>query len=291
MRVGAAMLRRRVGRDKDGGGMRQIDLDGLRLFALTDCAPAPAECAYSFPDAALADRPEVAARWFGEGCFRTRFGPFLLRGGGGDVLVDCGLGPGDVGYFPNLRGDLPAALAAAGSSLAAIADVVFTHLHVDHVGWAPHLPHARFHVAAAEWAHWSGLGAAGLPHHTEAVARCVAPLAAAGRLATLASDAEPVPGLRLLAATGHTPGHHAVLVGGRVLIAGDAWHNPAQIAVPAWCHRADMDKPEAMATRTRLAAMARDRGWIVAAGHFTDENAFGRIAAGPQGLAFAPLSA
>jgi glyoxylase-like metal-dependent hydrolase (beta-lactamase superfamily II) len=269
--------------------MQHIDLEDMRVFALTDCEPAPAPCAHSFPDAVLADQPQVVARWLADGMFRTRFGPFLLRGRDGDVLVDCGVGPGDVAYFPGMRGNLPQALALAGSSLAQVTEVVFTHLHVDHVGWAGFLPNARFHVAEQEWAHWSGLGEkAGLPHHTQAVARCIMPLAAAGRLHAVRTEGQILPGIALHAATGHTPGHHVVLVRDRLLIAGDTWHNPAQVEVPGWCHRADMDKPVAVATRMRLAEAAHRNAWLVAAGHFTRENAFGRIEAREGGHAFVP---
>jgi glyoxylase-like metal-dependent hydrolase (beta-lactamase superfamily II) len=286
------MLRHRIASGKNGDPMRQVDLDGTTVFALTDCAPAPAACTYSFPDAVLADHPDAATRWFPQDQFNTRFGPFLLRTDAGDVLVDSGMGPGPSSYFPGLHGALPASLAAAGSALERITAVVFTHLHVDHVGWAPFLPNARFFVAEREWSHWSLLGAlAGLPHHVAAFETCIAPLHAAGRLRVAAEGEEILPGVALLAAPGHTPGHHCVLVQRQLLIAGDIWHNPAQIAVPAWCHRADMDKPEAVRTRTRIADAAHHHGWLVAAGHFTEPNAFGRIVATPEGRAFEPLSA
>jgi glyoxylase-like metal-dependent hydrolase (beta-lactamase superfamily II) len=116
----------------------------------------------------------------------------------------------------------------------------------------------------------------------------VAPLAEAGRLRAVPSGAEIAPGIVLRGAGGHTPGHHAVLVRDRLLIPGDAWHNPAQVEVAAWCHRADHDKQAAVAARTRLAAEARDRGWLVAAGHFTEENAFGRIIGEGGALSFQP---
>lgn len=253
--------------------MRKIDAGDWQVVALTDCAPAPALCGYSFPEARLAEHP-AAARWFPEGRFLTRFGPFLLRGKAGDVLVDCGMGP-TCGYFPGLAGRLPAALAAVGSSLEAIKTVLFTHLHVDHVGWAPFLPNARFFVGADEWAYWPAFRA----HHVAAVAECVVPLRERLRV----GEALPA-GLAWLPAPGHTPGHQAVLVGGRVLIAGDTWHNPAQIEVPAWCHRADGDPALAVATRTRIAERARREAWIIGAGHF--EQAFGRI--GSDGR-FTPL--
>jgi glyoxylase-like metal-dependent hydrolase (beta-lactamase superfamily II) len=280
------MLRQRRGRGKQGGGMRHIDLDGIGVFALTDCVPAPAPCAYSFPDAGARELPE---RWFAGAQFHTRFGPFLLRMGDADILVDCGVGPGPIAYFPGLDGALPAALAAVGSSLARIGTVIFTHLHLDHVGWAPFLPNARFFVPAREWAHWSTVSPPpGLPHHVDAVARCVAPLAESGTLLRVEASGACVPGVELLAAPGHTPGHHAVLVRSRLLIAGDTWHNPAQIAFPSLCHRADMDKPAAIVSRTRLAQAAYDNGWMVAAGHFTEENVFGHIGKSGERLSFMP---
>jgi glyoxylase-like metal-dependent hydrolase (beta-lactamase superfamily II) len=269
--------------------MQRHDLGDWQVFALTDCAPAAAASAYSFPDANLATHPDAAARWLPDNSFHTRFGVFLLRGVAGDVLVDCGVGPGPHAYFPGLRGGLPAALAAAGSALDLVSTVIFTHLHLDHVGWAGHLPNAKFRVSAAEWAHWSDRGTdAGLPHHVAAFAACVAPLAEAGRLAQVGAISDEItPGISLLPAPGHTPGHHAVLVSERLLIAGDTWHNPAQIEVAAWSHRADHDKEAAAATRARLAAQAERDNWLIAAGHFQADVCLGTIAAGR----FRPLTA
>jgi glyoxylase-like metal-dependent hydrolase (beta-lactamase superfamily II) len=284
------MLRQRASCGKEAD-MQWLDLDGIRIAALTDATPTSASCQHSFPDADLSGRPDLSTRWLEGGVFRTRFGMFLLRRSEGDILVDCGMGPGPVAYFPGLHGDLPDQLARAGSAPDRIATAIFTHLHLDHVGWAPHLPNAGFVVAEAEWAHWSRGEKAGLPHHVEAVASCVSPLAQAGRLRLATSDTEIAPGIVLLAAKGHTPGHHAVLIQDRLLIAGDLWHNPAQIAEPQWCHRADQDKPAAIASRIRLAEAAHRNGWLVAAGHFTEDAVFGHIAATGNGLAWAPLSA
>ena len=270
--------------------MRHVDIDGAWVFALRDCAPVPAACAWSFPDAVLAAHPETARRWFEGEMFHTRFGPFLVRPENGDVLIDCGIGPGPSDYFAGLRGQLPASLAIAGSALERITAVLFTHLHVDHVGWAPLLPNARFFVCEAEWAHWSQGAAAGLPHHVEAITRCIAPLVEAGRFEFMQAGDEILPGVKLLPAFGHTPGHCAILVHERLLIAGDTWHNPAQIEVPDWCHRADMDKAAAIATRLRIAEDALGANWIVAAGHFTEPNVFGRIVARADGYAFTPVT-
>jgi glyoxylase-like metal-dependent hydrolase (beta-lactamase superfamily II) len=276
---------------KEAGMTDALRIGPWQVHLLTDCAPAFASSDYAFPNASIAGHP--AARWLPNGNFETRFGVVLLRGPAGDMLVDCGVGPGTSTYFPNLVGRLPEALAAYGASLESITEVIFTHLHVDHVGWAPLLPNAAFLVAEAEWAHWSRPDA-GLPHHMDAIARCIAPLAEAGRLRVVADDsngrAAVAPGLALLAAPGHTPGHHAVLLDDALLIAGDLWHNPAQIEVPAWCHRADRDPAQSTATRSAMAARAAAAGWLVAAGHFTRPNALGRIRSTAEGLEFVPTA-
>jgi glyoxylase-like metal-dependent hydrolase (beta-lactamase superfamily II) len=287
--------------------MRRLDLEsGATLFALTDTAPAPAASSYAFPDADLAARPDLTARWFPDGEFRTRFGVFALRCPDGRiVLVDAGLGPGPNPYFNGLGGRLPEEMAEAGLDPSEVALAIFSHFHLDHVGWAldrvdaPRFGHARYLAPAAEIAHWRAHGEeAALPHHVAAFRQSIAPLLASGRLEA-ADPGAPIftsggVTVSLLPAPGHTAGHHAIWIEGAgrpVLIAGDSWHNPAQIAEPDWCHRADRDKDLARASRRALAERAVETDALVAAGHFVEDQAFGRIVQdGPAGdLAYRPL--
>lgn len=244
------------------------------MTALTDGVPPAAPVAYSFPTAPVESRPDLAARWLPDGEFRTRFGCWLLQKAGRNVLVDAGIGPGPVAYFPGLAGRLEAALREVSVGLADIELVVFTHLHIDHIGWVPHLPNAAFAVAQPEWEHWTRLGdAAGKPHHVEAFRATLLPLAE--RVRQVAPGNEAAEAVVLLPTPGHTPGHCCVLVGELLLIAGDAWHNPVQIAKPGWCHRADHDPAQATATRRVLARRVLAQDWVVGAGHF--EVPFGRM--------------
>src|SRR5215510_3075097 len=65
------------------------------------------------------------------------FRVFLARLDDANVLVDLGVGPPGAGTFlPERQGRLPEELARHGLAPADIDLVVFTHLHVDHVGWA-----------------------------------------------------------------------------------------------------------------------------------------------------------
>src|SRR5690606_2093145 len=91
------------------------------------------------PDEAL---PGVGAAWWerhrglldDRGLLPVVSGGFLLRGRGRTVLVDLGYGPGALGDTPT--GRMPGSLRALGVEPPHVTDVLFTHLHRDHVGWA-----------------------------------------------------------------------------------------------------------------------------------------------------------
>lgn len=285
--------------------MRWIEVSGGALFTLTDAVPAPAAWSYAFPAAHPADRPDVAARWLPDAMFRTRFAVTALQHEGRIVLVDAGLGSEPSPYFDGLSGRLPEEMRAARLDPAAVECVLFTHFHLDHIGWAadargdPCFPNARYRAPATELAHWRENSAdAALPHHVEAFGRRIAPLLRAGRLEAATEDG-PAAALGPLevfyrAAPGHTAGHHVVVITGArdtILIAGDAWHSPAQIAVPDWCHRADRDPAAACQSRTALMRWACDEGTIVMAGHFPEDISIGQIRReGADQFAFVPTA-
>jgi glyoxylase-like metal-dependent hydrolase (beta-lactamase superfamily II) len=83
-------------------------------------------------------------------------------------------------------------------------DVVFTHLHFDHVEWATQqgdvvFPHATYRVHAADWQHFRAD-----PNAAPGAVRKLSPLES--RLETFDSDVELAPGLIARPAPGHTPG-------------------------------------------------------------------------------------
>lgn len=281
--------------------MRQLDLGEAALFALTDAAPAPADWRYAFAGHAAEFDATARRRWAADGLFHTRFCVHALLQKGEVTLVDAGLGPGPSRYFDGLQGRLDAELAAAGLDRAMVTRVMFTHFHLDHVGWASAdgracFANARYFAPQAELDHWRERGdAAALPHHVAAYSAAIAPLLAQGLLTGL-RPGEAAPGgggLSYKAAPGHTPGHSAVVTetdGRPLVIAGDTWHSPAQIERPDWGHRADGDPAAAILSRTELARWAHATGALVAAGHFPEPQGFGRIEAAPDGgLRWAPL--
>lgn len=272
------------------------------IVALVDAVPDPVPPAWSFPEVPAGAWTGSAAGSLDEaGCFRPNLGCFAVRTPDGTLLVDLGIGPGPNAYLNGLRGRLPDRLAEAGLAFGDVAAVAFTHLHMDHVGWAvtgaaggeagigcPGVPH---YVAADELAYWQNAPESAGGHHREAFRSCVAPLVGAGLVRTV-DDGEPfLPGIAFLATPGHTPAHRSVTIAtgeGTVAIAGDVFHCPAQVAEPDWCHRADGDPALARATRRAFLAQAAEGGWLIAAGHFRDGAMFGRIEALRRGYRFVP---
>ena len=84
-------------------------------------------------------------------------GGFLVRTGGRTVLVDAGAGTIDTGQYKG--GQLLTSLQNHGVAPGDVTDVIFTHLHFDHVGWATSkgevvFRNATYRVHEADWAYF-----------------------------------------------------------------------------------------------------------------------------------------
>lgn len=188
------------------------------------------------------------------------FTPVLINTGREVVLFDTGLG-GDAGQTARH-------LAAAGYAADAVDVVVLTHFHPDHIGGlsgrggAPTFPSARYVAPEAEYAFWTGDVPERLARVSNLVEGKVVPLR--DRMTMVSDDGEVVPGIRAVAAHGHTPGHTAFHIesGGRrlLLTADTANHFVASLQRPDWQVRFDMDKDAAAATRKRLFDMVATDG-------------------------------
>ncbi|NNU79459.1 MBL fold metallo-hydrolase [Halovulum dunhuangense] len=203
-------------------------------------------------------------------------------------LVDAGAGV-SAAFGPNL-GRTVELLAAAGISPEQIDGVILTHAHIDHVeGLVDASGNAVFANAEivlreVERAFWFDDGmlsqapeaARGL---FESARRSLTPYADRTRLVT---GGEVAPGLELIHAPGHTPGHSVLHVSSgddQLMILADSFHNAA-------IHTAYPDAGFGFDTDAALAAQSRraqfDRvaadGLLVAATHVSFPG-FGRIVA------------
>jgi glyoxylase-like metal-dependent hydrolase (beta-lactamase superfamily II) len=230
----------------------------------------------------MLDRPGVADPWAchpgvvdDQGQLHFEVGGFLIRTRDRVVLVDTGLGTINKGQ--HVGGRFLDSLAAYGVRPEQVTDVLFTHLHFDHVGWATQqgrvvFDNATYRVHAADWTHFVES-----PDALEGARRKLAPLS--GHLEPFSTDGPVVPGVDARHAPGHTPGSAVYVVSSgsaRALLLGDTVHTVAELAERDWVGLVDLDRETASAVRNAIADEAAATGDPVAAAHFPGLR-FGRV--------------
>ena len=225
------------------------------------------------------------------------FNAFLVLNGGRRVLMDSGFA--DNGGATT--GRLLANLAAAGFKPEDIDTVLITHYHGDHIQGLRRkdgslvYPNAKVMVPEPEHAFW--MDDATMNARPEAqrggfmVARRVFAQMPADKLVRFAPGAEVAPGIRSVAAHGHTPGHtlfELQSAGQSFVYVGDLTNVPALFARnPDWAVTFDMDAEAARKTRREVFQRIVSSNAMVGGYHFPFP-AFGRLAAQGNGFAFQP---
>ena len=184
----------------------------------------------------------------------------LLDMAGDLTLVDTGTGS-------NLLGTLEALGVAPGD----VKNVVLTHWHGDHVGGvsvdgALQMPNATHYFPQLDW---DFLQSADNENAQGSLAK-LQPAQDAGVL-ELYDDEELFAGVQAIAAPGHTPGHHVVMLGGDTPVmhmADTANHFLVALMHPEWSFAFDADPAQATATRVEMYGRAADEGLNILAYHF-----------------------
>ena len=201
-------------------------------------------------------------------------GGFLVRGGGHTTLIDLGLGPKS--FLGIEGGRFLTALAELGVGVEDVTDVVFTHLHFDHIGWAadedgrPTFPNAAYRCDSADWEHF-------MVEHRGTEAEIIEPVAA--RFEMWSGSEQLLPGIDTLAAPGHTPGSSVIVVSSgqeRAMMLGDVVHCAMELVDDEWDSLFDVDPDLALRTRVALNRELEGSGVPVAAAHFPGLQ-FGRL--------------
>ena len=227
-------------------------------------------------------RPGVSDAWAchadlldEHGTLHLDLGGFLVASGYRLVLVDAGVGTIDNGKYAG--GRFLESLRAAGVSPEEVTDVVFTHLHFDHVGWATKkgevvFPNATYRVHGADWAHFVESADA-----DPGAVRKLSPLES--RLETFDSDGVLAPGVSARHTPGHTPGSTVYVVADGhdwALLLGDVVHSVVELHERDWEAVFDVDPVAARAVRNAIADEVADTADLVVGAHFPGLR-FGRV--------------
>ena len=219
-----------------------------------------------------------------DGMLPIEMGGFLVRSGEHLVLVDTGLGPQVV---PGRTGSFMKNLAALGVDPSEITDVVLTHLHFDHLGWATDgerrlFDNATYRCHEADWEFFMGpnpfddsLAVSSLGGRSSS--ELLPPLV--DRLETWSSDGTVLPGIDVRSAPGHTPGSTVIVVSSgteRAMLLGDVVHCPAELLSDDWEMIGDVDRRLAQRSREALARELERSNIPAAATHFPGLK-FGRL--------------
>ncbi|MBN2103031.1 MBL fold metallo-hydrolase [bacterium] len=228
-----------------------------------------------------------------------------------DTLLLCDVGAGEFGnngdkFFPGLdhttsRTNLVVpSLKLAGIQPEDIDLILITHAHPDHITGMLDaegnlvFPNARYLTAQNEWDYWmsvdpSAVEAEALRKHLEALVH----EARTGfnpirdKITFVQNGEEILPGIRVEAAYGHTPGHVMVSItsiGQTAYNISDVVVHPLFVEHPEWAPAIDMNWDQADQTRRQFYAKAADENALVFGHHMGPFPNFGRIV--KQGSSF-----
>jgi glyoxylase-like metal-dependent hydrolase (beta-lactamase superfamily II) len=211
-------------------------------------------------------------------------------------MVDAGSG----GQWQSSAQGVLDSMKAAGLDATKISTILISHFHPDHIFGLmekgtnkPVFPDAEIVVSADEYRWWTEPGRVEkLPEARKGLGQRINTVFPTWKNFTLVEgEKEVAPGVRLVKAPGHTPGHSAFHVssgGQQLMISSDTAYVPALLAPhPEWQGAYDQDGALAVATRKTLLDRVIAEKMKVCGAHFPFPGT-GVFAKDGTGYAFVP---
>jgi glyoxylase-like metal-dependent hydrolase (beta-lactamase superfamily II) len=282
-------------------GFRRLKMGDVEIISLLDGIarrPLGEEFVKNAPIAEV--RALLASQGLATESIDVPFTPFLVVAGNRRILMDTGLGE----FGGPTTGKLLDQLAAAGFKASDIDTVLITHYHGDHINGLRNkagefvFSKAKVMVPSVEHAFWmddAKMAAApeGMKGAFNNVRRTFAQMPA-DMLVQFQPGAEVLPGIRSIAAFGHTPGHtlfELSSAGQTFTYVADLTNVPKLFARnPDWAVTFDMDAEAARKVRREVFQRIAASNALMGGFHFPFP-AFGRMAALGDGYAFQPMAA
>ena len=279
-------------------GYYRVMLGEFEVTALSDGTVAlPVDTLLTNTTKAKSDK--TLARNFLKSPVETSVNAYLINTGTKLVLVDTGA----AGLFGPTLGRLAESLKSAGYQPEQVDEIYITHMHPDHVGGLMAGEKMAFPNAVVRadkrdadfWLSQANLDKApaeGKGFFQGAMAS-LNPYVAAGKFKPFDGDTELAPGIKAMAAPGHTPGHSLYVVesgGQKLVLWGDLMHVAAvQFAEPSVTIAFDTDSKNAAVQRKRAYAEAAKQGYLVGSAHLSFPG-LGHLRAEGKGYTFVPVN-
>ena len=246
-----------------------------------------------------AETEKALARNFQKSPFDASDNAFLINTGAKLVLIDTGSGS----LMGPTAGNLLTNLKAAGYRPEQIDEVYLTHMHPDHAGGLMAegklaFPNAVLRANQREadfWLNQANLekSPAAMKDFFKGAMASVNPYIAAGKFKSFDGDTQLVPGIAVIAAPGHTPGHSIYLIesrGQKLELWGDLVHVAAvQFSDPAVTIQFDVDSQGASMQRLHAFADAAKAEYLVGTAHLSFPG-IGHVRAAGNGYAWVPVT-
>ncbi|TMH13577.1 MAG: MBL fold metallo-hydrolase [Betaproteobacteria bacterium] len=281
-----------------GPGFYRMMLGDFELTVLSD-GTVPLEVGKLLTNTTPAKVEKALAHSYLHDPVETSVNAYVINTGPKLILVDVGSGA----LFGPTLGKLVDNLKASGYQPEQVDEIYITHMHADHVGglmagdtmvFANAIVRADQHDADY-WLSQANMdkAPAAMKDFFKGAMASLNPYIAAGKFKSFDGDTDLVPGIKAVAARGHTKGHSIYVIeslGQKLVLWGDLMHVAAvQFPEPSVTIQFDTDAKAALAQRKRAFADAAKHGHWVAASHLSFPG-IGHLRSEGKGYAWVPAN-